>query len=161
NPADAVGSALPRRLLATTALGVVLSSAGAGAVLAQTQPAPAATQMPGVTTEAERPYQQYKTERLQSNKYTEPPLATPQSFTIIPRVLMDEQATTTVDQALRNVPGITIGAGEAGGAQGSQYRIRGIAGANDTYVDGVRDTFTRFSTDSFNLEGIEVGKGGS
>lgn len=143
-------------LLAGTALGALLAAAPAGA---QTTAEP--TQMPAVTSEAEKPYQQYKTERLQSNKFTEPLLDTPQSFTVIPRVLMDEQNTTTVREALRNVPGITIGAGEGGGAQGDQFRIRGLAGANDTYVDGIRDTFTRFSTDSFAIEGIEVGKGGS
>jgi catecholate siderophore receptor len=159
---DRIEQSLPfsRSLLAGTALTVVMASTVAPA-LAQTAPAPAATQMPAVTTEAERPYQEYKTDRLQSNKYTEPLLDTPQSFVVIPRVLLDEQNVTTVDQALRNVPGITIGGGEGGGAQGSQYRIRGSAGANDTYVDGIRDTFTRFGTDAFNLEGIEVGKGGS
>ncbi len=152
---------LSRALLAGTALGLVMAATAAPARAQSAGSAGQPTQMPAVTTEADKPYQEYKTERLQSNKFTEPLLDTPQSFTVVPRVLMDQQQTTTVDQALRNVPGITIGAGEGGAPQGSQYRLRGFAGANDTYVDGIRDTFTRFSTDSFALDAVEVGKGGS
>ena len=78
----------------------------------------------------------------------------------MPEKLIREQAGTTLRDALRNVPGITVAAGEGGGAQGDVFILRGFNARNDTYLDGVRDSGSYFR-DSFNLDSVEVLKGPS
>ena len=82
---------------------------------------------------------------------------TPQNVTVIPQLLLTEQAVNNVQDALKNVPGITLNAGE-GGTHGDNINLRGFAASDDFFLDGLRDTgfYTR---DSFNLEAIEVYKG--
>ncbi len=58
-------------------------------------------------------------------KLTEPLLNTPQSIDVVPRQLLDDQRITNFRDALRNVPGISLAAGEAG-AQGDTVTIRGF-----------------------------------
>ena len=84
----------------------------------------------------------------------------PQSITIVPDKLMEEQAATTVQEALRNVPGIGLQAGEGGGPQGDNLTLRGFNARNDFFIDGVRDQGSYFR-DVFNLESVEVIKGPS
>ena len=62
----------------------------------------------------------------------------PQSTTVITRQLMDDQQDTTLREALRNVSGLTINAGE-GGASGDSFTLRGYSVATDLFLDGVRD----------------------
>jgi catecholate siderophore receptor len=82
---------------------------------------------------------------------------TAQNVSVVPQELMIQQAANTVQDALKNVPGITLNAGE-GGTHGDNINLRGFAASDDFFLDGLRDTgfYTR---DSFNLEGIEVYKG--
>jgi len=94
------------------------------------------------------------------SKFPEPLINTPQSITIIPQKLVEEQAGTTLRDALRNVPGITAVAGEGGGAQGDVFTLRGFNARNDMYIDGVRDSGSYFR-DAFNFESVEVLKGPS
>ena len=90
-------------------------------------------------------------------KFTEPLLDTPQTVVEIPQfVLKDEQNRTLLD-AVRNVPGISIAAGESG-AQGDSLTIRGFTARNDIFLDGIRD-FGSYYRDSFNLEQVEVLEG--
>ncbi len=72
---------------------------------------------------------------------------------------MEEQATTTLRDALRNVAGISIAAGE-GGFQGDSLTLRGFSARNDIYVDGMRD-FGSYYRDPFHLQQVEVLKGPS
>lgn len=86
---------------------------------------------------------------------------TPQTINVIPRALMEQQGVTSVEQALRNVPGITTSIGEGnGGVNGDSFRIRGFSSQNDVYVDGLRD-FGSYTRDAFNLESVSVLKGPS
>jgi catecholate siderophore receptor len=90
-------------------------------------------------------------------KFTEPLLDTPQTVAVIPAfVLKDEQNRTLLD-AVRNVPGISIAAGESG-AQGDNLTIRGFTARNDIFLDGIRD-FGSYYRDSFNYEQVEVLEG--
>ena len=71
---------------------------------------------------------------------------------------MEQQAVTTLSDALRNVPGITLQAGEGGGASntaGDMFNMRGFNASNSLFVDGVRDDGL-VSRDVFNLEQVEV-----
>jgi catecholate siderophore receptor len=94
------------------------------------------------------------------SRFPEPLKDTPQSITVVPQRVIEEQAATTLRDALRNVTGIGINAGEGGGAQGDGFTLRGYNARNDMYLDGVRDQGTYFR-DSFNLEAVEVLKGPS
>lgn len=86
---------------------------------------------------------------------------TPQTINVIPREVLEQQNVTTLEQALRNVPGITMSAGEGnGGITGDQLRIRGFNAQNDIYVDGLRD-FGAYARDAFLYEDVAVLKGPS
>ena len=82
---------------------------------------------------------------------------TPQSIDVVPQQVLTEQAVTNIQDALKNVPGITLNAGE-GGSHGDTINIRGFPASDDFFLDGLRDTgfYTR---DSFDLEAVEVYKG--
>ena len=95
---------------------------------------------------------------LSSPKYTEPLRDIPQTITVIPKELIEEQGATTLRDVLRNVPGITITAGEGGVPAGDNLTLRGFSARNDVFVDGVRDLGPQ-SRDPFNLEQVEVVKG--
>lgn len=82
---------------------------------------------------------------------------TPQSIDIIPQELMREQAVFSLRDALRNVTGLSLNAGE-GGSQGDNLTIRGFSARNDIYLDAVRD-WGSYNRDVFNLSSIEVLKG--
>ena len=101
------------------------------------------------------------TEKPVSDKYSTSLTETPQTIQVIPRTLLDEQGATTLTDALRNVPGITMQAGEGGGASntsGDMFNMRGFSANNSLFVDGVRDD-GMLARDVFNLEQIEVFSG--
>ena len=93
------------------------------------------------------------------SKYSEPIRDTPQTVNVVGQQVMAEQNTTTLRDALRNVAGISIAAGE-GGAQGDNLTIRGFSARNDLYIDGMRD-FGSYYRDPFNLEEVDVVQGPS
>ncbi len=95
---------------------------------------------------------------VSSPKYTEPLLDTPQTITVIPKEVIEQQGATTLRDVLRNVPGLTVTAGEGGTPAGDNLTIRGFSARNDVFVDGVRDLGPQ-SRDPFNLEQVEVVKG--
>ncbi len=92
-------------------------------------------------------------------KFTQPLLDTPQTISVVPEELMKEQANTTLREALRNVAGVSIAAGE-GGFQGDSLTLRGFSARNDIYIDGMRD-FGSYYRDPFHLQQVEVLKGPS
>ncbi|AQS89509.1 iron transport outer membrane receptor [Neoasaia chiangmaiensis] len=88
-------------------------------------------------------------------------LHTPQNINVVPQALMKQQNVKSLDEALRDVPGVTSSIGEgAGGMNGDQFLIRGFQAQNDIYEDGLRD-FGVYSRDAFNMETISVIKGPS
>jgi catecholate siderophore receptor len=93
-----------------------------------------------------------------SPKYTEPLRDTPQTITVIPKTVIEEQGATTLRDVLRNVPGLTMTAGEGGTPAGDNLTLRGFSARNDIFVDGARDLGPQ-SRDPFNLEQVEVAKG--
>lgn len=99
----------------------------------------------------------YKTEALASPKYTVPLRDVPQSVIAIPKKVVEEQGATTLTEVLRNVPGITMNAGEngIGNVAGDTFFLRGFDGTNSVFLDGVRDDGLA-SRDQFNVEDVEV-----
>ena len=67
---------------------------------------------------------------------------------------MQSQGATSFQSAIRNVPGITIGAAE-GGTIGNNININGFSARTDMYIDGMRDR-GQYYRDVFALEQIEV-----
>jgi catecholate siderophore receptor len=87
-------------------------------------------------------------------KLTEALRDTPQSVTTLTRELLEDRGALSLTDALRNVPGITLGAGEFSW-QGNNPNIRGFSSRNDMFLDGMRD-FGNYDRDPFNLDSIEV-----
>ena len=95
---------------------------------------------------------------VSSVKYSAPLREIPQTVEVISRASMEEQGVTTLAEALRGVPGITLQAGEGGGASntaGDMFNMRGFNAANSLFVDGVRDDGL-IARDIFNIEQVEV-----
>lgn len=84
---------------------------------------------------------------------------TPQSIDVIPRTLIEERGAVSLREALRNVTGISLSAGE-GGLSGDNLTLRGFSATNDFFIDGIRDA-ANYTRDPFNVESIEVLKGPS
>jgi catecholate siderophore receptor len=83
----------------------------------------------------------------------------PQTVNVINRAVMESQAASSLADALRNVPGITIGAAE-GGTIGNNFNLRGFSARTDLYLDGMRDRGQVYR-DLFSLDAVEVLKGAS
>ncbi len=93
------------------------------------------------------------------SKFTESLLNTPQSISSISRDQLEDRGAMSLDDALRNVPGITLGAGEFSW-QGNNPSIRGFSSRNDMFLDGMRDLGS-YTRDPFNLDSVEVLQGPS
>jgi catecholate siderophore receptor len=78
----------------------------------------------------------------------------PQTVTVINKALLQSQGATSFQDALRNAPGVTIGAAE-GGQIGNNINLRGFSALSDIYLDGFRDR-NQYYRDTFDLESIEV-----
>jgi catecholate siderophore receptor len=102
----------------------------------------------------------YTVPSLGLSRLPEPIRDIPQSITVVPQELMQQQGVSSLQDALRNVTGISFQAGEGGGAQGDNLSLRGFNARNDLFLDGVRDQGSYFR-DVFNTEAVEVLKGPS
>lgn len=101
----------------------------------------------------------YKVDTVSSPKATQPLLNTPQTVSVIPKELFKEQGATSLMEALRNTPGITMQLGENGATSaGDTFQLRGFSAQNAMLIDGVRD-LGAITRDTFNLEQVEVVKG--
>ncbi|WP_291368432.1 MULTISPECIES: catecholate siderophore receptor Fiu [unclassified Acinetobacter] len=118
------------------------------------------TQLPTITVESQAE-NKYKADSVSSPKYTQPLVDTPQTVSVIKKELLKEQGATSLVEALRNTPGITLQLGENGNTSaGDAFQMRGFSTQTSTYVDGIRD-LGAVTRDVFNLEQIEVVKGPS
>jgi len=82
-----------------------------------------------------------------------------QTVNVVSDQLIEAQSATRLEDALSNVPGITLNAGE-GAARGDTVNIRGFSAFNDFFLDGIRDAAV-YTRDSFDLQSVEVVKGPS
>ena len=113
-----------------------------------------ATMQP-VTVTGSRPSEDFQTNRGSIFRMgAENLMDVPQTVIVINRALMNSQAATTLDQAVRNVPGVTIGSAE-GGTIGNNINLNGFNARTDIYLDGMRDR-GQYYRDTFALEAVEV-----
>ena len=153
-----------RRTLAQLIAGIVMAP---GVVLAQT-PAPSSQPAPKPAPSAPAPEATLPEVKVQDTSASDynPAISTigggvpmplrdiPQSVTVINSALMQAQGATSLADALRNVPGITIGAAE-GGSIGNNFNLRGFSARTDLYLDGMRDR-GQYYRDVFSLDSVEV-----
>jgi catecholate siderophore receptor len=97
-------------------------------------------------------------DRPSSPKYSAPPRDVPQSITIVPGRVIEAQGATSLRDVVRNVPGLTVNAGEGGATPGDNFNLRGFTARGDIFVDGVRSE-GGYSRETFNVEQVEVTKG--
>lgn len=79
----------------------------------------------------------------------------PQTIDVVPRQVIRDQGITSIEGALRNIPGVGLSHGDG---QRDQVSIRGFTSIGDQFVDGFRDDALYFR-DLSNIERVEVTKG--
>ncbi len=92
-------------------------------------------------------------------KIVTPLIDTPQAISIVTKEDLEDRGINNLNDALRNVAGISIGAGETS-FQGNNASLRGFTTRNDLFVDNIRD-YGYYYRDAFDDEAIEVLKGPS
>ena len=102
--------------------------------------------------------QSLKVEKSANSKILTSLLDAPKSVSIISQQLIEDTNVTTLADALRNVPGVTLGAGEGGNPNGDRPFIRGYNSESSIYVDGIRNSSSQ-NRDMFAIEQVEVTKG--
>ena len=107
------------------------------------------TEAPIVVT-GERP-----TGEVSGTKTDTPLLDTPQSVVTLGRERLDDQGVEGLGEALRYVPGVTIGQGEG---HRDQIILRGQASTADFFLDGLRDD-AQYYRPLYNTQQVEVLKG--
>ncbi len=117
------------------------------------------SQLPTIHTKATQE-ESLKVDQSANSKFVAPLLDTPKSVSVISKQLIEDTKVTTLSDALRTVPGITLGAGEGGNPNGDRPFIRGYNSESSIYVDGVRNA-TSQNREMFDIEQVEVTKGSS
>lgn len=84
-----------------------------------------------------------------------PLLDTPQTVNVLTRQRLEDQALLTIADALRYVPGVTVGQGEG---HRDQPTIRGNNTTADFFLDGLRDD-VQYYRDFYNIDRLEILKG--
>ncbi len=137
-----------RRLISNTLVGTGAGTLLAGVAFGQ-EP-----QVEEILVEGVQRRDGYLQDENSIGKLTESLLDTPQSVTTLSSRMMRDRNVMSLDEALRNVPGITLGAGEFSW-QGNNPSVRGFSSRNDLFLDGMRDT-GNYSRDPFNMEAVQV-----
>jgi catecholate siderophore receptor len=115
-----------------------------------------AAELPPVSIQASELARGYRARRADAALRTDTPLIeVPQSVTVLPKALLDDQSPRSMAEALRWVPGV-------GAAQGEGNRdtpvFRGTSSTADFLFDGMRDD-VQYYRDVYNVERVEVLKG--
>ncbi len=101
----------------------------------------------------------YKVDKSSSSKVTQDLIDTPQTISVITNKVMQEQQATTLQEALRNTPGVTLLMGENGNTSSKDnISMRGFDVQGNIFRDGIRD-LTNAAKDMYNVEAVEVTKG--
>ncbi len=90
-----------------------------------------------------------------ATKTDTPLLDVPQSIQVVTRARLDDQASHSLADVLRYVPGVTVGQGEG---NRDQITLRGQNTSADFFLDGVRDD-VQYYRGLYNIERVEVLKG--
>lgn len=119
------------------------------------------TQLPQVTVTAESIKNEsnvdgYKTSTTRSSTRTDTPLLdVPQSISVVTQDQIRDQNISSMEEAVRYVPGVNIQQGEG---NRDQITIRGNVTTADFFIDGARDD-AQYFRDFYNIDRIEFLKG--
>ncbi len=103
--------------------------------------------------------QAQKQREVASPKFTAPLVDTPQTISVIPKEVFNQQGAASLADVLGNTPGITFLAGEGGHVSGSNsFYMRGFDMSGNIFIDGIRDN-GNYGRDIYNLDQVEVVKG--
>ncbi|HYP72073.1 MAG TPA: TonB-dependent receptor plug domain-containing protein, partial [Variovorax sp.] len=138
-------SRLRLSILASAALASLPMAAGAQA----------STSLPEVTVSADDDQGYAPSTASSATKGSAPLRDVPQSVNVVTEKLIEDQNATSMEAALRNVPGVSFNHGDG---QRDQVLIRGFSAISDWFVDGVRDD-ALYYRDLSDTERIEVLKG--
>lgn len=133
-------------------LATLLALAGAGLPFAVLADEAGDANAPIVVTGARIDYANDHADGLKTGT---PLLDTPQSVTTLSREQIDDQGFEQLNDALRYVPGVTLGQGEG---HRDQIVLRGQSSTADFFLDGLRDD-AQYYRPLYNTERVEVLKG--
>lgn len=116
-----------------------------------------ATQLEEVVVQAEEEVDTgYQPLTTQTAAKIEAPLRDiPQTINVVPEALIEDQGARSMQDVLKNVPGVSFHIGDG---QRDQFYIRGFDAIGDLFVDGIRDD-ALYYRDLSNIERVEVVKG--
>ena len=131
----------------------LLSLLAAPAVYAQSA---SPLELPATAVTGAREEASYKPEASTTALKIDAPLRDiPQSINVVPQSVLRDQGADSLEDALKNVPGIGLSNGDG---QRDQVTIRGFSAIGDQYIDGIRDD-ALYYRDMSNIERVEVLKG--
>lgn len=134
-------------------LGLLVVPAVHAAVQTQAQGSLA---LPATAVTSAYEQQSYKASESRSAMKIDAPLRDiPQTVNVVPESVIKDQGAQSMEDVLKNVPGIGLSNGDG---QRDQVTIRGFSAIGDMYIDGVRDDALYFR-DLSNVERVEVIKG--
>src|SRR5258708_10784306 len=142
-------------VLAGTGIGVLQLHGVYAAEPAACAPPPSQNALEQVTVFGQK--DAYKIDTSSLSKLAVPLIDVAQSINTISQQEMQDRAIIDLNQALKTVPGVTIGAGEFRSI-GTSPTIRGFVARTDMFMDGIRD-YGDYYRDPFNVEAIEVLEG--
>jgi catecholate siderophore receptor len=146
---------LQRRPLAAA---IFMMFAAPSLALAQAQPE---TTLPEIKVRDTAGSDDMRTESTRGATRTDTPLRDiPQFINIVPQAVIKSQNAATLQDALRNVPGISYAAPEGGTQVNQVFFLRGFPIFGDIFIDGVRD-LGEYNRDLFATDSVEVLKGPS
>jgi len=95
------------------------------------------------------------TNSVTATKTVTPLIDVPQTISVVTRERLEDQASRSIADVLRYVPGSTVGQGEG---NRDQITLRGQNTTADFFLDGVRDDVQYFRS-LYNIERVEILKG--
>lgn len=112
--------------------------------------------LPEVRVQAGRELEGYSAPTAKSATKIEAALRDiPQTVNVVPEAVIRDQGAMSMQDVLRNVPGVGLSSGDG---QRDQVSIRGFSAIADQFIDGLRDDALYFR-DLSNIERVEVLKG--
>ena len=145
----------PSKFIGATVFGIAATSSLSQAAQSDNDVVLPEIKVEGTSTAAES----NNMHKLDIELYSAPIQDIPQTIDVIDKEQLQSQSITRLQDALKNVPGITLNSGE-GGAHGDNVNLRGLVVQNGFFMDGLRDP-GNYTRDSFNLESVDVIKGSS
>lgn len=113
--------------------------------------------LPAVEVNAQKEAPAYMATKTRVGKVEQDPHDIPQAVTTVTSQLLQEQQAGSLQEAMRNVAGISFNAAE-GGRAGDNMNLRGFYTFGDMYLDGIRDT-AQYNRETFNFEQLDVLRG--